>query len=282
MRQLPIAFFAATLMASPTLADGLIYQLPPDGSWVTYKSVYRATEVSTLKGVASPDIKGHGTLTLRSVGVGTVGKEPARWIELEAKWPPEKGVRAEGRIIAWKALIPNAVLGRNADPLKNITELHFIDRNWVLGKEPKQGVPERIEDPARIAYEIERFRQEFPFPPTNPPAESPSSEIKTPLKTFSAIKISYPTKFEGKLTGGKGGRLRWEGDYSLWLSKDAPFGVVAVESTTTGDEEYATADTKGVYHLNGDGMRFKTFKRLELEASGTGAKSAFPVDKEPR
>lgn len=281
MRQLPIAFFAATLMASPTLADGLIYQLPPDGSWVTYESVTRLTEVKTLKGEAIPDMERRGTLTLRSVGVGTVGKEAARWIELEGKMPPVKS-GPEGRIIILKALIPNALLGRNADPLKDVSELHFMDRKWVLGKDPAQGVQERIVDPARIAYEIERFRKEFPFPPTNPPTEAPASDLKTPLRTFRAKKISYPTKFEGKLTGGKGGRWGWKGEYSLWLSEDAPFGVVAVETVTTGEEEYATADKKGVYNLNGEGVRFKTNMRLELSKVGTDAKSAFPVDKEPR
>ena len=67
---------------------------------------------------------------------------------------------------------------------------------------------------------------------------------------MSAKKISCPTKFEGKLTGGKGGRWGSTGEYSLWLSEDAPFGVVAVETVTTGEEEYATADKKGVYNLN--------------------------------
>ena len=74
VRQFSAIAFAMSFITSATYADGLIYKLPPDGSWVTYESVTRLTEVKTLKGEAIPDMEVRGTFALRSVGVGTVGK----------------------------------------------------------------------------------------------------------------------------------------------------------------------------------------------------------------
>ncbi|MFV1967384.1 MAG: hypothetical protein ACC628_18295 [Pirellulaceae bacterium] len=236
-----------------------------------------ATDIESLKGERWPDpeMTRHGTFTIRSVGVKATEQGIARWIELESSVPPTEEFQ-QGRIIILKMLILEKVLGRGFDPLADVDEIYFWDRDWEWGHEPESGTEEKLTDNARVLYEIERLRQQFPFPAQEPDqVQKVTAKVTTPFGVFQAETLSYPTEFEGKLAGGKGGRWRWNGTYSLWLSHGSPFGVVAVETVTSGDEEYATVDGDGNYRLNGIGVRMKSKVRMELQAVGTNAKSAF-------
>jgi len=274
-----ILVLAAIVSAAPPFVrgDGLIYSLPPDGRWVTYRMHLYATGVETLKGESLPDVKVEGTFTVRSVGEASPPGGPARWIELESHMPPTK--EQAGRIIALKMVIPVTLLRRGADPLADIGELYFWDRDWHWGKDPEKGHKEKLTNKARILYEIERFRQQFPFPARKRDEirAVEGVEVKTPLKTYRARKVSYPVTFQGKLSGGRGGRWEWQGHHALWLSDDVPFGVVAVETVNAGEEEYAHAEKDGTYRLNGNGVRWKkTTTRLEVQSVGDDAKSSLP------
>ena len=258
--------------------DGLVYNLPPDGSWVTYRVQQDATDIESLKGEKWPDpeMTMHSTFTIRSVGVKATEKANARWIELELSRPPTEE-HGEGRIITLKMLIREKVLGRGFDPLAEVDEIYFWDRDWEWGHEPEKGTKHKLTDKARVLYEIERFRQQFPFPAQDSePVQTGVAKVTTPLGVFQTETLSYPVEFEGKLYGGKGGRWGWKGTHSLWLSNASPFGVVAVETVTSNYEEDATPDDEGVYRLDGKGVRLKSKVKLELQAVGTNAKSAFP------
>lgn len=113
------------LIASSAFADGLIYVLPSDGSWATFKFEQNATEVKTLAGEVLPDVNVSGTFTVRSVGTEQADKGPDRWIELEARWVPDE--HREGRIIILRMLIAESSLKRDSDPLMGIREIDFVD-----------------------------------------------------------------------------------------------------------------------------------------------------------
>lgn len=260
------------LTTSSARADGLIYSLPPDGSWVTFMFEQNGTEIKTLAGEDLPDVNVSGTFTIRSVGQEESDTGSARWIELEARYRPDEQ-RPVGRVIILRMLIPESSLARDSDPLSDVREIDFIDKDWKLGQEPEKGKQERVNDPAAVLYEIERFRGFFPFPPVDAQSysEKKNVRISVPIAECETTKISYPTKFEGKLTRGKLGRWGWEGTYSLWLSETSPFGVVAAETITEVEEEYGSADAER------NGVQMKSRLRLDLKSVGIDAKSAFDV-----
>ena len=262
------------LIASSAFADGLIYSRPSDGSWVTFNFEQNVTEVKTLAGESLPDANVSGTFTVRSVGTERTDKGLARRIELEARWVPDEQ-RLEGRVIIMRMLIPESSLKRDSDPLAGIREIDFLDQDWEFGHEPENGKPEHLTDPSAVLYEIERLRQFFPFPPVDVKSSSKNENvtIRVPVGECKSTNISYPTKFEGKLTRGTLGTWNWEGTYSLWLSDASPFGVVAVETIVDVKEFYGTADGKADGKPVGVTMKCKS--RLELTSVGVDAKSAF-------
>src|SRR5205823_14201674 len=95
-------------------ADGLIYQLPADGTQVRYDNEVvfnnNGQEVTTT-----------GTLTLSSVGVATVDGEKCRWIEIKAARKSNNGEQ----ITIAKFLIPEKDLGKG----KSAGD-HLI-RGWI-------------------------------------------------------------------------------------------------------------------------------------------------------
>jgi hypothetical protein len=266
----------AFVCPSSAYADGLIYRLPPDGTWVRYRGKQEATEAVTLDGKRFPDFTIESTLTLRSVGQVTTDGDKARWIELEWKIPPAEA--RTGRIIILKMLIPEDDLRRGRDPLAGVEELYFWDRDWEWKQEPEAGVKEKVADPPRVLYEIERFRFMLPFPPRarESQLETVQKTVAVPHGTYAVQRISYPLEFEGKLSGGKGGRWEWKGTFSLDICETVGFGVVALDALISSEEEYANAGADGVYRLSGVGSRMKAHLHMELEASGDDAKSAMP------
>ena len=96
-----LALLVVTTLADTASADGLIYQLPEDGTGVTYdmeiKQTVRGRENTT-----------NGTLTIKSVGETILGGENCRWIEC-------KMVTRLGRfdqVVISKTLIPEKQLGK--------------------------------------------------------------------------------------------------------------------------------------------------------------------------
>ena len=67
------------LATEAALADGLVYQLPEDGSWVRYE-LEGCRPASS--GNAKQEIGMRGNVTISSVGVVEVDNEPCRWIEV--------------------------------------------------------------------------------------------------------------------------------------------------------------------------------------------------------
>lgn len=95
----PLLLLAAL---TPTVrADGLIYQLPADGTSVRYD-----TEVTFTNNGQERMFK--GALTISSVGQATVDNEKCRWIEFKNVTKTDQGER----VVIAKLLIPEKDLGK--------------------------------------------------------------------------------------------------------------------------------------------------------------------------
>src|SRR5262245_12216315 len=71
---------ACVLGPGSARADGLLYQLPEDGSWVRFAFRY----TFKLDGMEQPG-QGMGTMTMASVGKAREGAEACRWIEFQIR-----------------------------------------------------------------------------------------------------------------------------------------------------------------------------------------------------
>jgi hypothetical protein len=176
-----------------TRAEGLLYQLPEDGSWVRFDVRY------TFK-FEGLDQAGQGTITMASVGRTFEGSEECRWIEFNVQL---KDSGTEHTLIR-KLLIPVRYLKKG----ENATE-HVI-RGWAKfddeGVEP--AVPVHGRWPAYLA--------------------GPFQEEKRLNKRMVEGKLGALM-----CEGVTGWIQYSEGDahtrvtYETWLHEKAPFGVVA-------------------------------------------------------
>lgn len=120
--------------ASVALGDGLLYQLPPDGTWATY----------SLDGSSATDtreLRSKAKLRIASVGHLIVDGEPCRWIEVQSFDLDIPGMNSrilESQNQTFKLLIPEKHLSKGSSPIDHVL------RGWgVLG--PKgQHKPEAL------------------------------------------------------------------------------------------------------------------------------------------
>ena len=111
-------------------ANGLIQQLPKDGSWVRYFLDLKSEQ---------PDEADTGTLTIRSVGQVMVEGKPCRWIEFQ--FTTNKQQDSGAQIV--KVLVPEKHLQKGAEPVANIV------RGWQ-----KQGNSDPEPLPAERSTEV--------------------------------------------------------------------------------------------------------------------------------
>jgi hypothetical protein len=139
VRPILLAGLLAALVLSQTVitrdarADGLIYQLPADGTSVRYE-----TEVTSTNNGRERMLQ--GSLTISSVGEATVDNEKCRWIEFKVVTKAERG----DRITIAKFLIPETDLGKGTSPAGHIL------RGWL-----KQGEGELAVTPGRCPVILE-------------------------------------------------------------------------------------------------------------------------------
>ena len=119
-------------------AEGLLYQLPEDGSWVQFDAKY------TFKtdGMEMPG-EGTGTLKMASVGKAIEGSEPCRWIEFDVRLKDS----GPEQILIRKLLIPEKYLKKG----ENATE-HVV-RGWAKfnNEDVQPAVPVHGRWPAYLA-----------------------------------------------------------------------------------------------------------------------------------
>lgn len=103
------------------LAEGLILQLPEDGTWARFE-----VEGTGVKSDGTVTITIQGKQTLRSVGTKMVDNQPCRWIELESDvtFEPVGRFEAESLKEIFKLLIPESHLTKGKDPREKVIKAY--------------------------------------------------------------------------------------------------------------------------------------------------------------
>ena len=174
-------------------AEGLFYQLPPDGTWARFRVSY------TFK-AGEQQQSGEQTLWMASVGEVTEQGEPCRWIEFRQD-AVENGVK---RFWIRKLLIPVRYLKQGENPTAHVL------RGWTQQEtgdvEPAVAVHGRW--PALLAGPLQDQKQ------------LPPATVRTSLGTLTA------EGFSGWITFDEGNQ-RSRVTFETRVHPKAPFGVLA-------------------------------------------------------
>src|SRR5262245_5145690 len=174
-------------------AEGLLYQLPADGSWVRFDIQY------TFK-VGGKAGRGTGTMTMASVGKAREGSQPCRWIEFKLRL---KDSGMEHTLIR-KLLIPEKYLKKGENPTGHVV------RGWAKfnNEAVQRAVPVHGRWPAYLA--------------------GPFQDEKKLDRELLESKLGA-LKCEG-VTGWiqyKEGDVHMKGTFETRVNQKAPFGVMA-------------------------------------------------------
>lgn len=263
LRVVGIVVLAWLIPAGPTArADGLIFQLPADGTWARY--AVKSEADFGFKGTPPQHLGMVRTLTVSSVGEATRNDQSCRWIELELE---NKG-KQEGAYskLILKLLIPQEYLRRGEDPLAHPV-LTFFDPKPADRRAP---LVESYIDQGfnRIQYEIERFRNVFPKPLDNP-TRLKAETIETPVGKFADCEVlAGTTGLDGQLVNN--GRMTYKATYRLFLHPKAPFGLVAMHVELKGTEygrRPVSVSSKDTLVLSESGKNAVSHLRQEWEGS---------------
>lgn len=214
MRRISLFTFllTATIPVSVSQADGILFKLPEDGTWVQYKM-----DGQEIEGRRGDKEKYAGTLTISSVGGEKVKGETCRWIEIRHTWQEITRGDTDDRVRILKCLVPEKHVGEGKTPSKHII------RGWrsaFLGSKGK-GRPYplhrsdgslRLSQPGGMIF----------GGPLGKPVKLKPKKIKTKLGTFTCTgtRGTFPVKLGNKTT-----------PYTLtvWRSEKVPYGVVRFE-----------------------------------------------------
>src|SRR5262245_32283870 len=183
------------LVPGSARADGLLYQLPEDGSWVRFEFQY----TFKLDGMEKAG-QGTGTMTMASVGKAAEGSEPCRWIEFKVQL---KDVGPE-QVLIRKLLIPEKYLKKGENPTEHVV------RGWAKfnNEAVERAVPVHGRWPAYLA--------------------GPFQDEKKLDQELLESKLGA-LKCEG-VTGWiqyKEGDVHMKGTFETRVNQKAPFGVMA-------------------------------------------------------
>jgi hypothetical protein len=215
-------------------ADGLVYQLPPDGSWVRYDVKMDAAIQADGKQPANK-MTLDGSLRLSSVGRREVDGKPCRWIEIAFELGPAGADKKASRVL--KILVPEANLKRGDDPFAHLLEMYYSQGDSLREIKMEKIEPsEKIAgaDYARRQYELDRLRSVFPRPLAETRVE-PAKTADTKLGRLQCESVTGKSELpESPLRGG--GKWAWSGEFECLLSKQVPFGLAVLRSHTKGHE----------------------------------------------
>lgn len=216
---------AGLLLSHAALADGLVDQLPADGSWVKYQAV-----MVTTVGDQKSEIK--GTVTLASVGSRVTEDQGAcRWVELTSELSDGKQTQTN----VGKFLIPETALARGQNPRK------YIVKAW--GKDA-MGLKEEDSLPEDVASMMDMLLHA-------PLEESkPLAEAKVDCK-LGALTCTGVTGSRSRKLGSDKEQMKLR-VAARWNDK-IPFGVYeyAARFTVTGSEPAITGSIRLVYEDSG-------------------------------
>ena len=228
-RGLLAGLFVVIGFAQAAFADGLIYELPDDGSQVRYDS-----EIDVTAG-GQQVLVTKGSVTVSSVGQVTVDNEKCRWIEFKMIFKEDD----QERLTLTKVLVPEKHLGKGKSPGENLI------RAWVKEGDMPAAEIKDLKDPRAAAAAA------FLTGPPKNPGELEKIEIDNPkLGKVSSAGVTGDQELEGP--GGTQLTINLENR----LHEKAPFGLV-------------TANWKFELKANGQSAAQGTFKLTLAEINTT-------------
>jgi hypothetical protein len=257
-----VVLWAASCLfaATPASAQGLIWSLPPDGTWVRYEGKYtyiERREQAAVKNIA-PWTK---HLTIKSVGTSMrdVGgaMTPCRWIEIIAITgrDSEAGVDT-GPLGTWKyrVLVPEpAVVGELVDDEIPVSMLPVIEGQRKLGDKPVEEITSGVLQVYPVLTLLEHYRQ------WDGEAGEPEA-IDVPLGQVEAVHRTAKLVTESR-------RYRSTNTGELWLGLGNPqtFGLAKWKVTVLREEKDATQPRSAFQPTN------ELIEEMEAHASGADA-----------
>src|SRR5262249_2075857 len=186
----------ACVLVQGARSDGLIYQLPKDGTSATYDMQVSGSRNGQQK-------TGKGSLVVSSVGEATIDNEKCRWIEFKMALKLDD----DSRVAIVKVLIPEKHLGKDKAAGDNIL------RGWG-----KQGGGTAVEIKNTSSNEMGPISAFLTGPPKDL-KKIDQIEIDGKLGKLQCAGVSGTTELE---QGGSTFDLKFESR----LHEKAPFGVV--------------------------------------------------------
>ena len=193
MRVLRLFTFVMMVAAGSTArGDGLIYRLPPDGTWVRYEGVE-----TNRSGVSRKF-----TLIVNSVGQATVQNEKCRWVE----------IRTDRGSAIIKLLIPEKRLKRGESPLDHLV------RGW-----------EKHGDSDVTKFGLHGGNELLPAFLGGPLENAEKLDMKVVRSKLGALMCEGLTGDRVIVNRTSEGEVKVSVISTFWLHDKAPFGVVAGE-----------------------------------------------------
>ena len=248
--------------ASVASAQGLIWSLPEDGSWVRYEGTYTIVKARPDSDDGDLELKWSRRLTISSVGSETRtvdGKETAcRWVELklETGRSTAEGVdTGKFGTRVYKVLIPeNRVIGKIVDEDDiPVTFLPIVEGYRKMGDRPVKAVKGKVLNIYPMISLLAHYRD---FKQTGEKADS----IDVPLGAVSA------RTFQGKQIV-KTRISRSSNTAELALSDEVPFGPAKWTVTVIREEKDAVAEADAYQKTS------TTTISMEAVEKGSGARS---------
>ncbi|MCA9109229.1 MAG: hypothetical protein R3B91_00595 [Planctomycetaceae bacterium] len=215
-------------------AQGLIWNLPPDGSWVRYEGTYSqlVRRPNSTEGDLTLEWTRH--LTIKSVGTSdeTIDGEvvPCRWIEIKVVTAQPAALLEPGpggnRI--YKILVPErAILGRVNDDANILVSFIPVVRGYrVIGEED----PEPIESGVFQIYPLVSYLRHY---------RELQADSDTPQQTDIPMGIVSAIPLRGAMTV-ESAETRSTNEAELWRSDDVPFGLAKWTVRDLREEKHTT------------------------------------------
>jgi hypothetical protein len=225
---------AGVLTAAPAQAQGLIWSLPADGTWVRYEGTYTQRDVKAQLIQGAEPVRWDKEIYVKSVGSemaefqeydGSTQTVPCRWIEIKSR----TGILRDGEIDTgpagqriYKVLVPEHKIasmrideqGRTVDE-RGIPVAHIpVVRGYrQVGENP----PEAIENPALQTYPFLALIQQYRTLQQQS-AQPEDTGITLEGSSISATRYRGEHSMENLVSQSTN-------EAELWLSDQVPFGL---------------------------------------------------------
>ncbi len=211
-----VVCLATVSVPSSARADGLIQQLPEDGSWVRFEVETQYFDPKTGK----PRSTSPGSQTVSSVGKIAIDDEPCRMIELKTvrRLPDQQTGEEMDFVNVYKFVIPENRLKSGEDPLE------YVEEGWA--KAPSNPAEPHVMTQLKLdlSREFRNFLW-FELPgPLEDPRKLDAETIECQAGKYTCDGVAGGAK--GRLSPGPHGGPEYQFQYETRTHKDVPFGVV--------------------------------------------------------